>query len=90
MTSSESGQVAMMFGLFLFSGCVFIMALYWMRMQEIEALGLLGQAFYEQQYEEAMERFTFAAGGAAFGFSILLIGVAEYIGGALKEVAGTD
>lgn len=77
-----------LFGLVLFIGGVFFCAAFWVRIQEIEALGLLGQAVYEEQYDEAVQYFPIAAGGAALGFGLLLIGCAEYIRATLQELSG--
>jgi hypothetical protein len=85
--SEISATISAVVGMFLFAGGALFAALFWAQMHRIEALGLLGQAFYDDRYQTAIDYFPFAVGASAFGLSLLIIGAVESLEATLKDLS---
>jgi len=55
-------------------------------MHQIEATGVIGQAVYEQQYEQAIENLELLGAVGVSGLSLVIFGAAVYIGGVLEQL----
>lgn len=60
----------------------------WATMQQIEAHGVIGQAVYQERYENAVSDLQLYALLAVLGFILTIGGSIEYLRGTLKELVG--
>jgi hypothetical protein len=86
-TSETASDAIAVTGMVVFIAGMFLTALFWGQMQRIEALGLLGQAAYESEYQSAVQNLSLAVGAAALGFSFLLMGAIGSLQATLKDLS---
>ena len=56
-------------------------------MHQIEATGVIGQAVYKQQYEQAVQDLQVFGAVGVGGLALVIAGAALYIGGVLEQLA---
>ena len=59
----------------------------WAIMQQIQAQGLVGQAFAQEEYRQAANNVKLFGTAAALGFVFLIIAAGQYVSGTLSQIA---
>lgn len=76
--------IGIAFGTFFLVAGTFLALGFWSEMQQIQAQGLVGQAFNEDTYEESSFFFQVTATLAVTGLAFLIISAGEYVSGTLE------